>query len=146
MSRPFTRKGVPLVVLGAFGLFLYAMLAGCSVRSEQPVPPQQPAQTFVNNMPPAPPSDNSGFLVLITVLIIGAVIGAYMLARNQGRAESATDRAARAENALAKVLERHPNALTNLNGQYVYPDMHPSVAMRMPVTHPQMPMLERGQQ
>jgi len=124
---------MPLVLLASGALFV-----ACSVRSEHP-PPQAPGPTIINN---TPPSDNGGFFVLITVLVIGALLTVWLLARNQGRAESEARRAQAAEAALNHVLARHPNALAQLNGQYMYP---PSAA-QMPVPQPQVPMLERGPQ
>lgn len=143
MSRLFTRKGRPLVVLGAFGLFSYAMLAGCSVRSEQPAPPQQPAQTFVNNMPPS--NDNSGFLVMITVLgicLVGAavlvvVLGGLSAWMHKRRKE------ALAELADWKDLAKRHNLATALNGEMLRPSLA-AASVRTPYPQPQAQMLESG--
>lgn len=135
MSRPFTRKGAPLVVLGLFAF------TACSLISEPP-PPQAPGPTIINN---TPPSDGSA-MVLLTVLIVVGLALVGLVVHKHHEAKAATARATTAENTVAVLLGGRPNALPRLNGQYVYPDMHPAAAMRMPVAHPQMPILERGQQ
>jgi len=130
--KMMSRKGAPLIVLGLF------MFTACSLVSE-PAPPQAPGPTIINN---TPPSDGSA-MVLLTVLIVAGLALVGLLVHKHHEAKAATARAAQAENTIAVLLARHPNALTQLNGQYVYPNT--AAQYRVPVTPPQVPMLEGGQ-
>jgi hypothetical protein len=132
------RKLLLLAMLG-----LTAVLAGCSLYSEAPPPPPPvaPGPTIVNNNPPPLPSDNSTFWIIIVLFIVGGIYAAARMTRNKCDAEHEAKRADAAERALERVLARHPDALTSLNGRRMYP----SAVDRMPMEHPSAPMLEQGQ-
>lgn len=124
--------------IGMLGMVCF--MAGCSLYSEAP-PPQAPGPTIINN---TPPSDNSASWMMITILVVGLVVAVGAVMHFRGKSEMAAARAATAENTVAHLLGQQRNALPSLNGQYMYPSTMEQIA-QMPMAHPSMQMLERGQ-